>query len=171
MTKTPVDPSVFLFDTNAILEAVRTDTWNAITGGTSVETVAECVDECWRGDRLSTGRITVSESHLQRISAVYAVSEVEVAAVLLRQDGSALDAGERDLFAHALAREDAAAWRLCSPDLASIRFAVACEIGDQLASLEEVQEAVGARPSTPLRHHFTKEWLVRERTKARLGVL
>ena len=110
----------FLFDTNAIIEAVRTKTWRPLTGSLSIETVIACAEECGRGDRLSSGYIRVSQEDLARVSAMHAVPEEWVAVVLLHPESSALDEGERDLFAHALARPASEDWRLCSPDRASV---------------------------------------------------
>jgi hypothetical protein len=80
---------------------------------------------------------------------------------------SFIDAGERDLLAHALARSDRGLWVLASPDKAAIAAAVDAEIHDHLVSLEEILGAVGVRAN--LRYHFTKDWLVKERTSALLG--
>lgn len=159
---------IYLFDTNAIIEAVRTSVWNALTGGLNLQTVAECADESRCGDRFSTGYVTVSERDLERMAAVHAVSELEVANVLLMDRAEALDPGERDLFAHALTLSRDDLWVICSPDLASVRFAVAAGIGDRLVSLEEAIAAVGARPKLPLRGNFTTAWLTTERTKIML---
>ncbi len=41
-----------LVDTNVILEAHRTGTWRALTGGYRVETVEECVTETQTGFQL-----------------------------------------------------------------------------------------------------------------------
>jgi len=135
-----------------------------------IETVVACAEECSRGDRLSSGYINVSEEDLGRVSALHAVSGDQVAVVLFHPKSSALDEGERDLFAHALARSEGEDWRLCSPDLASVRFAVEVGVSDQLVSFEEVLQATNARPAERIRNHFTSEWLVRERTKAKLGL-
>jgi len=165
-----VPPPAFLLDTNAIIEAVRTGTWRSLTGGLSIETVVACAEECRGGDRLSSGYVRVSEEDLARVSAVHAVSDEQVAAVLLHPESSALDDGERDLFAHALALSATEDWRLCSPDLASVRFAVAVGVGDKLVSLEEAVRATGARPTEKIRDHFTQGWLVGARTKAKMGL-
>lgn len=166
----PVVPPEYLFDTNAILEAVRTATWNSLTGHLSIATVEECALECRRGDRLSSGYVVVSDGDLLRLANLHKVGDAEVATVLLRPGSSALDPGERDLFAHALHRGRSDTWFICSPDLASIRFAVAIGISDQLISLEQAISMVSARISPPLRQHFSTDWLVRERTKAKLGI-
>jgi hypothetical protein len=82
----------------------------------------------------------------------------------------ALDRGELELFAHALTLSIEDVWVICSPDLASVKFAVTSGVGDRLVSLEEALEAAGARPNVQLRSHFTSRWLSKERTKAMLGI-
>ena len=159
-------PRVYLIDTNAIIEAVRTRCWHAITGGLRVETVEECRDECQRGERLSTGVIVVTAATLARLSAIHPVTPAERAALLLTPEGASLDPGERDLFAHAIARADA--WLLCSPDHASVDVSVARALGDRMISLGELVELVGARPAMPLRPHFESTWLNRKKTEAML---
>lgn len=129
MSEDSAAPKIYLLDANAIIEAVRTEVWNALTGGLTAETVQECADECRQGDTLSTGYVSVSEGNLDRLAAVRSVSDADVASVVLHQASAALDPGERDLVA-----------------------------------------AVGARPTAPLRRHFTTVWLSAERTKAMLGM-
>lgn len=163
-------PKTYLLDANAMIEAARTGVWNALTGGLTVETVKECAEECRQGDTLSTGYISVSEADLDRLAAVRTVSDADVAAVLLHEASAGLDPGERDLFAYALRRPPDSLWTICSPDRASVRFAVAAGCGDRLVSLEEAIAAVGGRPTVPLRQHFTTAWLSAERTKAVLGI-
>lgn len=160
---------VYLFDANVIIEAVRTKTWNALTGALAIETVAECAEECRRGDTLLSGYVSVSQKDLDRLARVHAVPAAQVATVLLREEASSLDPGERDLFARALALPEHTEWLLCSPDHASVRFAVAVGCGERLVSLEEALTDSGARPSPALREHFSTRWLSMARTRAMLG--
>jgi hypothetical protein len=169
VTDQPAD-RIHLFDANAIIEAVRTGVWNALTGGLTIETVRECADECRQGDTLSTGYVAVSEEELGRLAAIRDVSDTQRAAVLLNDASAGLDPGERDLFAHALSLPAESPWVICSPDRASVKFAVAAGCEDRLISLDETVGAVGARAAPPLRSHFTSRWLSVERTKARLGI-
>ena len=155
--------SAYLLDTNAIIEAVRTGCWAAISGGLRIETVARCEEECLRGDHLSSGYISVTAHDLNRMTAIHQVADNEVAALLLMPAAAALDDGERDLFAHALGRTDDS-WLVCSPDRASVRLAVALGWQDRLISLGEIARAVGVRPSPPLRSHFEAAWLSEQRT-------
>jgi len=162
--------SIYLFDANAIIEAVRTGVWRAMVGGLIIETVDECAQECRRGDTLAGAYVSVSDGDLGRLSAVHTVDPSEVSAIVLYEGAAALDLGERDLFAYALSGRIEGLWAICSPDHASVRFAVARGCGNQLVSLQAAVDEVGARPNPSLRHHFTTAWLSTERTKAMLGV-
>ena len=158
-----------LVDTNAVIEAVRTGTWNAVAGARRVETVEECRDETQRGNPHDPGYVTVEPDHLARLAEVWGVDDEQRAALVLACPRAAgLDPGERDLLAHVLARGDDG-WALCSPDIACVRAAVALGMSDRLTALETLADAVGARPRPPLKHHFTRRWLDEQRTRARLG--
>lgn len=158
-----------LIDTNAIIEAVRTGCWPAITGQLRLETVETCRQEVLASPPTpAPGYVAVSEEDLRRLASVHAVDSVVRAAFKLDYDGAdGMDAGEQDLLAHAHGLSDHA-WVVCSPDKASIRAATALGFGDHLCSLEELVGVVGARPRFPLRAHFTTEWLVSFRTKVLL---
>lgn len=158
-----------LIDTNAIIEAVRTGCWPAITGQLRVETVEACRQEALtRPATPVPGYVVVSEEDLRGIALVHAVDPVLQAAFKLAYaDADGLDAGEHELLAHAHSLSDTA-WVVCSPDKASIRAATVLGFGDRLCSLEELTAAVGTRPRLPLRAHFKTEWLVSFRTKVRL---
>src|SRR5690348_9946757 len=139
--------TVVLVDTNVIIEAVRTSTWNALTGALCVETVEECRDEARRGDSTRPAYIPVSDGDLSRLHAVHPISKQQRAEYLLADpEAVGMDPGEQDLFAHAFQRSRAGdqAWVLCSSDKASIRAAVRLNLADQLRSLEAVCDAVGA---------------------------
>lgn len=159
----------YLLDTNCIIEAVDTGVWPAITGGLTIETVEECRAECGRGDRLSSGYVTVSDADIDRMTAIHPVSGDEVAGLILFDGAAALDPGERDLFAHALSRPDNA-WVIASPDRASVRLAVELDWGGRLLSLEQLVDKVGARGRRPLREHFGTRWLSAVRTEILLGL-
>lgn len=154
--------TVALVDTNVIIEAVRTKCWKALTGSLRVETVEECRDEAGRGDRSRPGYVPVSGDDLGRLAKVHAVGDLERATLGLAYAGAQnLDAGERDLFAHAFVRAAAGddVWVICSPDRAAVRAAVALGWRDQTRSLAELAAAVGARPNPPLAGHFGERWL------------
>ena len=133
----PLASTVVLVDTNAIIEAVRTRTWNALTGGMRIQTVNECVEEAGRGNSNKPAYVAVSKTDLNRLDKVHSVSETDRAHHLLTDpDAIGMDPGERDLFAHACVREEAgdSAWVVCSPDKASIRAAVRLGWEDRLVS-------------------------------------
>ncbi len=163
------NPTV-LVDTNVMIEAVRTSIWNAVSGGTRLETVEECASEARRGDRFSEGYTVVSEEDLGRLDEVHGVTERQRAGFLLRLGDTELDDGERDLFAHAMGRDEPPPWVLTSPDRAAVRAAVGLGWKDRLISLEELAEKVGCPPAriTRLRNHFTTRWLSSARTDALL---
>lgn len=169
---TPLRRAVVLVDTNVIIEAVRTGTWNAVTGAVLVETVSECRDEAKRGDSTRPAYVPVSDAHLARLHAVHPVSKHERAEYLLADpEAVAMDPGEQELFAHAYqrAKRGDQVWVLCSSDKASIRAAVRITIADQLRSLEVVCVAVGARPKLPLKPHHEELFLSKYRTQYLLG--
>lgn len=159
---------VVLVDTNVIIEAVRTRCWNALAGGLALETVATCSEEAQRGNHSRPGYVRVTSDDLGRLRAVHDVTQIERAMVSLAYaDAPGMDAGERDLFAHAFARvaRGDKVWVLCSPDKASIRAGIALHWEDQLCSLGFLAESVGARFHTPLAAHFHEAWLSRYRTQ------
>lgn len=160
---------VVLVDTNVIIEAVRTGTWAAITGQLSIESVEVCRNEALAGaERASPGYIAVSPVDLARLRAVHRVPSVAQAALKLAYpQADVLDAGEHDLLAHAY-QSRPADLQVCSPDKAAVRAAVTLGLGDQLVSLEDLLNRVGARPQPPLRVQFTTAWLRSFRTKVRL---
>lgn len=157
----------YLFDANAIIEAVRVGEWNALTGGLVIETVAEIANECRRGDQVRSDYIKVSEVDLARLRMIHQVPEEGRAEIELLPSSAGLHAGEMDLFWYAIHHPDDYAW-VCSPDRGSIRFAVQHGLGDRLVSLESALRAVGRKAS--IADHFTNQWLSVERTKAKLGL-
>jgi hypothetical protein len=155
-------PPTLLVDTNVIIEAVRTACWRAITGRMNVETVEACTHEAVRGDAGRGAYVVVSEEELSRISRVHVVTEAQRAAFALDYpDAAGMDAGERDLFAHAYDRSDET-WLLLSPDKASVRAGVNLGWQDRLRSLGAVANEIGARPK--LKRHFEESWLAEWRT-------
>lgn len=158
-----------LVDTNAIIEAVRTGCWAAITGQCDVESAQVCAGESRHTpDPIPSGYVPVTEAHLEKLTHTHAVSRLTLAAFKLAySDADALDAGELDLLALAYA-ELQSDWVLCSPDKAVVRAAVRLGFGDRLWSLEQLAEAVGTRPNPPLQRQFRSEWLVSFRTKVHL---
>ena len=158
-----------LVDTNVIIEAVRTGTWAAITGQLSVESVEACRDEALAGsERAIPGYVIVTRADLARMAAVHRVPPVVQASLKLAYPhADVLDAGEHDLLAHAY-QNRSADLRVCSPDKAAVRAAVALGLGDQLVSLEDLARRVGARSQPRFRVQFTTPWLSSFRTQVRL---
>jgi len=156
-------PPTLLVDTNVIIEAVRTGCWRALTGRMNVETVETCIAEATRGDADRSGYIVVSEKELSRLSSVHAVTEAKRSTFALAYpDAAGMDAGERDLFAHAYGRTDET-WLLLSPDKASIRAGVSLGWEDRLRSLGAIADDIGAHPK--LKRHFEESWLAEWRTQ------
>lgn len=158
-----------LVDANAIIEAVRTGSWAAITGQLEVESVVACRDETLSGSPVTVaGYVRVTPSDLSRMRAVHEVDDTTRAAFKLAYaNADGMDAGEHDLLAYARSLTDVE-WAVCSPDKASIRAAVALGLGDYLCSLEELADAVGVRPKPPLRRQYTSLWLKEFRTRVLL---
>jgi hypothetical protein len=155
-----------------IIEAVRTGTWNALTGAVLVETVKECEEEAARGDSTRPSYVAVSPSDLARLHAVHPVSDAERADYLLADpDAVGMDPGEQDLFAHAFQRNKRGddVWVLCSADKASIRAAIRIAVSDQLRSLEAVCNVIGARPRHAFKAHHEERFLAAHRTEYLLG--
>src|SRR5690349_12999647 len=125
-----------LLDNCAISACVEAGCWAALVGRYSLETVEEVASEAATG---AQHREIIDPQFFRQQVTVHDVSRTER---LDKQtdyaDLAALDAGERDLWVHALGRDNA--WVLCGPDTASIRFGVRAGHGDRLISLEELLE-------------------------------
>ena len=112
--------TVVLVDTNTIIEAHRTGTWPALSGGYRIETVEECVTETQTGFQRRRREETIVAKELRAsMASVHSVGDRERAELALRVPDIWLDEGEACLWAHALKRDDA--WLLCGPDKASLR--------------------------------------------------
>jgi hypothetical protein len=147
-----------LVDTNAILEAHRAGCWRALRGGHRLETVEACVEETQTGAQNRRPEQRIDEAALRAdLKAVHPVTDAQRAEALAR-DGfvARLDAGERDLWSHALSRPDA--WILCGPDTTSLRLGVRLGLRDRLVALESLLDQVGHRAKVPLRRAYTTAW-------------
>lgn len=160
---------VILMDTSVIIEAYRTNCWNAVTAHFSVATVEKCYEETLTGDQLRPGYVAVDPENLrQGLADRNAVSNVERAALSLSlENADALDAGERDLLAHLLGRPGV--WLVSCADRAAVNAALAMGFEDRLVSSDAIARAAGARPD--LRRHFTEAWLREVRTAFKLDRL
>lgn len=154
---------LILVDTNIIIEAVRTKCWNAVANHFALETVGKCHEEALTGDALRPGYVQVDVQQLTNgLRQVHPVTDLSRAKLYVAYpEAQSLDAGERDLFAHALERGDA--WIASCADRAAVKTACALGWKDRLVSLEKIAAAAGQRPS--FKNHFTEPWLTTVRTK------
>lgn len=157
---------VILVDTNIIIEAFRTRCWNAVTAHFAVETAEKCYEEALTGDLHRRGYVEIDAALLRKgLRSRHAVSDVARAALALKlQRADGLDAGERDLLAHALEREDA--WHASCADRAAMYVALELGWEERFVSLEAMARTAGARPS--LKAHYTEDWLSQVRTAYKL---
>ncbi|MGH7824476.1 MAG: hypothetical protein ACREQ7_04790 [Candidatus Binatia bacterium] len=153
-------------DTNVIIEAFRTRCWNAITTHFSIQTVATCCEEALTGDPLRPGYVTVDAAQLNKgLRERHGVSTGQRAALIARlADPDTLDAGERDLLAHAVGRSDD--WLASCADRAAVNTALEIGLEERFVSLGALARAAGARPA--LKYHFTDPWLSEVRTTYKL---
>ncbi|WP_016744457.1 hypothetical protein [Rhizorhabdus wittichii] len=145
-----------LLDNNAIGDAVDLGVWKGLIGAYSgqLETVAEVADEAGTYFRRKDDAqaLMASLKNLQ----THEVSNADRARLLVEIEGLSLDAGERDLWSHAIGRSDN--WILCGPDRASLRAAVRLGLQDRLVSLEQLLESAGL-PTRKLPREHTSAWL------------
>ena len=146
-----------LVDTNVILESHRTGSWRALTGGSHVETVEDCIAETQVGHQLRRPERRVDRDELRTsLARIHRVTDRERAALAVQIPDIALDRGEASLWAHAVHRDDS--WILCGPDRASLRFGVRLGFRDRLVSLERLLDNVGHRPKPSLREAYRRRW-------------
>ena len=151
---------VVLVDTNVILEAHRTRSWRALTGGYRVETVEDCIAETQTGFQRRRPELQIDATELRgSLKTVHPVGDRERADLAVRISGIELDKGEASLWSHALTRSDA--WVLCGPDKASLRCGVRLGFRERLASLEGLLDDAGHRSRSALRPAYTMRWLKR----------
>lgn len=95
----PRHRGVVLVDTNVVLEAHRSGSWRALTGGDRVETVDERVIETQTGFQLRRPeqQIDAVESR-GRLGEVHAFDDVERARRVILAGNIFLDAGEAALW-------------------------------------------------------------------------
>ena len=159
---------VILLDTNIIIEAVRTSCWNGLRGQYHLVTGEKCRVEAQSGIRRTRGYVAVDDHHLDTGIEIVEVTERDrVLLTVACDDATALDDGERELWAHANCREGD--WDAACADQAAVRVAMQLGWGDQLVSLEELAVSGGIRPKTPLKGHYTSKVLRSWRTRFRLN--
>ena len=147
-----------LLDTNIIIEAVRTECWNALRGHYELVTVEKCREEARSGIARTPGYVVVEDEHLN--SGIQVIAVTDTGRVLLAvacSEAAALDDGERDLWANACSRTDD--WEAVCADQAAVRVAIKLGWGDRLVSLEELITSAGIRLKTPLKDHYTRKKL------------
>lgn len=158
---------VLLVDTNIIIEAVRTRCWNALTSYFTVETVEECYQEVLTGDPQRPGYVTVDSGQLRKdLKGRHPVEDLDRARLTLAcADAELLDAGERDLFAHAHGRTDP--WLASCADRAAVNVALTLGWEERIVSLEKLAQRAGSRSG--FKRHFTEAWLSDVRTEFKLA--
>jgi hypothetical protein len=160
-----------LVDTNIIIEAVRVGAWERLRAHEAVVTVRRCREEALSGVPGSPGRVPVTEQHLDGPLTVADVSDSERAALALScEDAGTLDAGERDLLAHAQVRVSSDQLVIVCADQAAVRVAISMGLGDQMVSLEDVLHQAGIKTDADLKHHYTRRCLENWKTKHALGM-
>jgi hypothetical protein len=157
---------VVLVDTNVIIEAFRARCWNAIAAHFSIQTVAMCCEEALTGDPLRPGYVPVDPAQLTKgLRERHSVSDVQRLALAVRLTyPDTLDAGERDLLAHAIGRADV--WLASCADRAAVNAALELGFEERFISLHAMARVAGAKPV--LKHHFTDPWLREVRTTYKL---
>jgi len=150
------DPDIpVLLDNNAISACHEVGCWDALVAHRQLETVREVEREAGTG--YQHRRVIDPRKFREQVTIHEVTQEERLDRAAQYAELAALDDGERDLWVHALGRENG--WRLCGPDIASIRFGVRAGLGDRLISLEALLDAIGLKPKRPLRAHFTSKWL------------
>lgn len=159
---------IVFIDTTAIAAAHQVKAWGALCHGFRLVTAALCVEEATRPNRF--GEMLVSKAN-EALAAEVETRNVDDAMRfnLMERlgDAVALDAGERDLLALALA-EGSRVWCFCGPDKATLRALHYLAWADRMVSLEEMMSLVG-HSTKGLEPHQTKRWLEEKRTKLKLG--
>jgi hypothetical protein len=150
---------IILVDTNVIIEAHRTNVWPSLTKALRLETVGICVMETQTGAQNRRPEQRIDEAALRAsLRNVHEVSERDRAIAATRDTQIGwLDAGERELWAHAIGREDV--WLLCGPDAASLRVGIRLGFRERLTALEALCTEVGCRPALALKNQYSRAWL------------
>lgn len=147
-----------LVDTNVIIECWRVSAWKALAGGYRVETVEKVFEETQTGFQKR-----IPERQIDRVLLANGLADVHqveprqmIEAILRDASIGGLDAGEKALWAHAIARDDT--WVLCGPDKASLRIGIRLALRNRLISLERLLIHAGFRP-VGLKTAYTQKWL------------
>jgi hypothetical protein len=155
-------------DTNAIVAAHSTGSWNAVRNAFRLVTAEMCVHEATRPDRHGQVLIEKAVEALSLELEIHAPDDAMRFSLLDKLgDSVALDAGEYDLLALAWA-QGRGIWYLCGPDKATLRALHCLGSSDRMISLEELMRMVGLS-SKGLLPSQTKGWLEEKRTRLKLG--
>ena len=156
--------SKILVDTNVIIEAHRCGVWSHLCQAYQLVTVEKCAEETQTGHQNRKPEQTIDFKLLKStLNQLVAVNDEACATLQVRYENTAsLDAGERELLAHALERNDK--FLICSPDMAALRATMALGWGDLTVSLEEMTDPIGVRLCSPLKSNYSKNWLSVRRT-------
>lgn len=158
---------VFL-DTNALIEAFRVSAWPSLAGAFRLATVETCCVEADRGDARSRGYVAVDVPKVRATAMIERATPPQLAALDIRLGAViGLDAGERELLAHLITRQDA--WLVCSPDTACVLALHHLALLERSVALEQLLDGAGVRAS--LRYNHTRRWLEALRTQIALGRL
>ncbi len=156
-------------DTNVIIEAHRTGCWNALVGAYRMDTVSRCVEECETGNQRADNPVPVNTQALRQALNPKPVTPLEIYDLLSQcPDAADIDAGEKELLAHALTLKDAL-FVISSADRAALRVAAKLGFMDRLVSLQELCDAAGVRPK--IQNHFSTKWLKDRRTEYQMETL
>lgn len=147
-----------LLDNNAIGDVVDLGLWKGLLASYpgQLVTVREIEGEAGTYFRGLSDGVALMAS-LQQLR-VHDVTRAERDAVAARTLGVALDPGERDLWAHALGRQDG--WILCGPDKGTLRASVKLGLEARIVSLETLLQDAGLS-TKGLELHQTEAWLRR----------
>lgn len=145
-------------DNCAIGDAADLGVWNALNAAYrgQIETVSEVAAEAGTYFRRKPDAAELMAT--LNAMPVHDVTDAERAELVVRTEGVALDAGELDLWSHAIGRADS--WLLCGPDRASFRAAVRLGLHERLISLEELLKGAGLSTKGLPQEH-TAAWLRR----------
>lgn len=158
---------IVLIDTNIIIEAKRTVCWHGLRGHYALVTVEKCWEEARSGVGRTPGYVEVTDDDLTGMQIAKVTDADRAQLIAACPDAQLLDAGERDLWAHANSREGD--WEAACADQAAVRVAV--QLGwERLVSLEELLRSAGITPKRKLKAHYTKRKLEAWRTNFKLGM-
>lgn len=153
-----------LLDNCAISACHEVGGWGALVARYRLESVETVQSEAATGFQ---HREIIDPREFRKSVIVHSVDLADRLALQLEYPSLAsLDEGERDLWVHALGRQDG--WILCGPDIASIKFGIEVGYRERLVSLEQLFDEIGFKPQTRLQENQTKKWL--DATIARIAL-